>query len=151
MLFLRCHLLFVFLIQDASLCWCLPSTPLSSNPPVSGLFHLHSTRVMKTHPDLFLRCRWNSGSAAHRESTVWTHLSPLSMTTAFQKPRRRRSLTLTALECLVGQSQGHIRLHSRLTVRTEHGWSVLSPQQSMISPRAESDQSRRRETQLRGT
>ena len=127
MLFLRHHLSFAFLIQDPSLCWCLPNTPLSSNPPISNLVHLHSTRVIKTHPNLFLHYRWNSGSAAHRESTVQTDLSPQLMTTAFQKPRRRRSLTLTALECMVGQSQGHIHLHSHLTVRTEHGWSVLSP------------------------
>lgn len=136
MLFLRRHLRFAFLIQDPSLCWCLPKTPLSSNPPVSSLFHLHSTQGYKTHPDLFLRCRWNSGSAAHRKSTVQTDLSPPFMTTAFLKSRRRRSLTLTnAPECLVGQSQCHIRLHSHLAVRTEHGWSV-------VSPKAERDSSR---------
>lgn len=90
----------------------------------------------KTHPDLFLRCRWSSGSAAHRESTVQTDLSPPFMTTAFLKSRRRRSLTLTnALECLVGLSQCHIHLHSHLAVRTEHGGSV-------VSPKAEHDSSR---------
>lgn len=129
---------FFFMIQGHSLGWYLPNILdwLSSNSQMYSHLHLHSTGVKK-HGQICVYTIDGTWVLLPTGNTLYRLLNCLSswlpISTAFQKPRTRKSLTLTTLEYLVGQVQCHICLHSHLTC------SCSVPKWRVIHPGVESD------------